>query len=278
MSAQYLDQSDPPEIRSKLESLRHQIKVIEELNKLIEIAQIERNRLENEIQQYRASLAPIRKCPEEILFIIFGLFSYQDPIRATRLLRVCRQWYEIAINSPGLWNYIEIRTKDTWDQQKEALKDSAKVAACLQRSASLPLHISLDFRVMDSEHTNVIKHATSLLEASIPITKRYSFGRNADRLNLSAFIDSVDADIAHACRPDRVLETISILTGERGEKMKRWGSFEILFPHHHVEMIVRIWRLLCGPTPSLNEFCIEDMSITQNIAASRLKGSFPDLS
>jgi F-box-like len=278
MSTPNSDQSDPPEIRGKLESLRHQIKVIEDLSKLVEIAQIERKRLENEIQLYRASVAPIRKCPAEVLLMIFKLFSCKDPKLATRLLRVCRQWYEIAMNSPGLWTYIEISTKCTWNQQKEAMKDNAKAAACLQRSASLPLRICLDFRAMDSGRTNMIKHATNLLEGSIPVGKRDSFRRNAGRLNLSAFIDSIDADIAHACRPDHVLDTISILTGERGEKMKRWGAFFIAFPQRHLDLIGPIWRLLSGPTPNLTRFVVFGVYMAQNSAISLTEGAFPDLS
>jgi hypothetical protein len=77
------------------------------------------------------------------------------------------------------------------------------------------------------------------------------------------------------------LDTVSLLSGERGKGMKRWESINILFPFNMPEMSKAIWQLLCGATPNLTKFCASDPDTVQKtiqLFSRRYVNSFPDLS
>ena len=106
-------QADPPEIQQKIQALYAQNSLIKQIQSNLSAAQLERDRLEREIFEYRASVAPIQKCPEEVLLMIFELYSNYNPQLVTHLLPVCRHWYNIAVNAPQLWNHIGIFLPET---------------------------------------------------------------------------------------------------------------------------------------------------------------------
>ncbi|KIM32541.1 hypothetical protein M408DRAFT_182939 [Serendipita vermifera MAFF 305830] len=89
--------ADPPEICRKLEALQHQYKITEDLCSRIKDAQLECARLETEISEYRASVAPIRRFPQELLLMFFEYYICENPRIIRHLLPVCKQWYELAI-------------------------------------------------------------------------------------------------------------------------------------------------------------------------------------
>jgi hypothetical protein len=98
----YSSETDPPEIRHKLAALHSQEAIIKQLSQSLKQAQIEYDRLKMEICVYRASVAPMQRCPEEVILMIFQAYANKDASLATRLLSVCRRWHHIVVNAPGL--------------------------------------------------------------------------------------------------------------------------------------------------------------------------------
>jgi hypothetical protein len=83
-------ETDPPEILRRLESIQCQRALIDDLATRLKAAQLEHDHMERELNEYRASIAPIRKCPEEVLLMIFKSFADAAPELVAGLLQVCK--------------------------------------------------------------------------------------------------------------------------------------------------------------------------------------------
>ncbi|KAF9065068.1 hypothetical protein BDP27DRAFT_1425134 [Rhodocollybia butyracea] len=84
--------------------------------------QLERDRLQADLEALRVELSPIRRIPLEILSEIFVHclpvprrtgFSVATPSKAPLLLsQICRRWRSVAISIPKLWSSLSIQIKD----------------------------------------------------------------------------------------------------------------------------------------------------------------------
>jgi F-box-like len=55
-----------------------------------------------------AFVAPIHKCPHELLVMIFKHYLSNKPFLICRLLLVCKTWHTIAVGTPLFWTKIFI--------------------------------------------------------------------------------------------------------------------------------------------------------------------------
>ena len=261
-------ETDPPEIRRRLESIQRQRALIEDLATRLKAAQLEHDRLETELNEYRASIAPIRKCPEEVLLMIFKFFTDGAP-ELVGLLQVCKRWRDIAANAPRLWTHIKIKIRPTWDQREAARKNAAMVKSHLKHSASLPLHINLDLKYMLDEKSQTNEYADS----SGCENELFRYARRF--LNpTNAYIDHV-VNISESYGPEQVWRMVNVLVGEDGMHMRRWKTLHILQPSNGRD-VREIWKLFSGRTPELTELLIP-VNLSQLSRASSKK-TFPDLS
>ncbi|KAJ7080940.1 hypothetical protein B0H15DRAFT_855580 [Mycena belliarum] len=130
-----------------------------QLNSLIASLSAEHERL---LAQSDSIVYPVLSLPPEVVSLIFircipsGSPVYPSPIEAPLLLtQICRQWREIAIDTPELWQSI-------------ALLDTRSVEvfnSWILRSGSLPLTFSLN--CVDPIH------AASLLDVCLPHVRRW---------------------------------------------------------------------------------------------------------
>ncbi|EIW56051.1 uncharacterized protein TRAVEDRAFT_50541 [Trametes versicolor FP-101664 SS1] len=85
-------------------------------------------------------MAPINSLPAELLVAVFVILrETASPLPWTRVMLVCRHWYEVICSSPGLWSTL------VFDQRcsAEVLK------TLLPRSGGLRLDLSLDLHAVD---------------------------------------------------------------------------------------------------------------------------------
>jgi hypothetical protein len=80
--------------------------------------------------------------------MIFELLAARDSEVLMDVITVCKRWYNIAVNAPRLWTQIFIIVEPSEYERLEGLRDKGYVHACLRRSASLPLHITLNLTDM----------------------------------------------------------------------------------------------------------------------------------
>jgi len=99
----------------------------------------------------RNGQVPINRLPVEILLLICKLTLPLDPeftkpdnrrvFGVTELTHVCRHWRLVLISSPVLWTSFRV------------MKTTPKfVAECLQRSRTLPIHVSFDWDIGDPDY------------------------------------------------------------------------------------------------------------------------------
>ncbi|KAJ7068709.1 hypothetical protein C8F01DRAFT_1018265 [Mycena amicta] len=97
--------------------------------------------------------------PVEIIIEIFTrclpqTIKLMDPLRAPRLLmHVCRGWRHIAVSVPTLWNDFCIGLNEPIREEE--------LMACLERSANLPLSVSIfceegDWEIQNKEHLHLL--------------------------------------------------------------------------------------------------------------------------
>ncbi|KAJ8073934.1 hypothetical protein PM082_012213 [Marasmius tenuissimus] len=138
---------------------------IRKLDEEISRLQATRQALREFVNSHRALLSPRRRLPAEILASIFveclpdnelGLCSRSTQDAPLLLTTICRQWREIALSTPKLWNSIHInislpisfsllaKSKVTDDNFSSFLRGRQEgFKAWLDRSGSLPITISL---------------------------------------------------------------------------------------------------------------------------------------
>jgi F-box-like len=278
MARNFSNTSNPPAIRRKLAALRRQKKTIKDLTVRLERAQLKYDRLEKEIIRYQASVAAVRKCPEEILVMIFELYARRRPWRVTHLLPVCQRWYHIAMNTPTLWNHIIVRFDGEWDVEEEASTAKKEIEACLQRSAGLPLHIVLDLSDIQTESAALKAHVTEFLLEEDPKTEYDELRCFFECLRFSGLVDDKPlVDEAGRLAVERILDrrgrytasspghawdAISLLVGNDGEHMKRWATLDLLLPETE-ELSLQVWPLLRGSAPNLTRLSISDVTFLQ---------------
>lgn len=99
----------------------------------------ERDLLESRLEQAVRMQSPIQRLPDELLSALFEIAvldgEEEDPITLASLAIVCRQWKDVAVNTPALWSRIRMGTRHSFE----------KARVKLERSKTVPLFISVDF-------------------------------------------------------------------------------------------------------------------------------------
>lgn len=143
-----------PHLREALSSLETQLASL----------MTERKRLETKLEQAVRQQSPVQHLPRELLGSIFVTGVYhmgeEDGLLLSTLMLVCKDWTEVALNTPILWSRITI------DSHKSIPKARRKLA----RSKAVPLDISIQFGPQaegTQPVTEIIVHALDLLRPAI---------------------------------------------------------------------------------------------------------------
>ncbi|THH06779.1 hypothetical protein EW145_g3850 [Phellinidium pouzarii] len=143
-----------PHLREALNSLETQMADL----------MFERRMLETRLEQAVRQQSPVLRLPRELLGSIFVIgvhhMGEEDALLLSTLMLVCKEWTEIASNTPVLWSRITI------DNHKSIPKARRKLA----RSKAVPLDISIQFGPQTEGSEAVIElvvHALDLLRPAI---------------------------------------------------------------------------------------------------------------
>ncbi|KAJ7633254.1 hypothetical protein FB45DRAFT_1148910, partial [Roridomyces roridus] len=119
---------------------------IEDLQHSLEPRLHERSQLCQSLASHRY---PVLTLPAEVTSEIFTQFlppfpqrpSLVGPLSPSFLLRICRQWRDIALGTPALWSTMELDI-DSEDKKLHA-RQLGLLDSWLQRSGHCPLSIAL---------------------------------------------------------------------------------------------------------------------------------------
>jgi hypothetical protein len=147
--------------------------------------------------------------------MIFRLYLAENPRRVRHLLLVCRQWHEIAIKDPRLWNRIFIKVEEKeWDLESasKTYKNHAKM--CLQRSGASLLDIEVDCDDLCSSRDQILQRIEE------PFSGLLNDARDAD-IVFSNWLSDLELDeldipaVTATCRPEHVVSAIKLIVGKR---------------------------------------------------------------
>jgi hypothetical protein len=266
-------ESLPAEIQNKAAMLEHHRAETKRLKQLLEISDQQCHLLESDLAHYRASVAPIRKCPSEILAAIFRAYLEDNPRQIRRLVLVCRLWHNLTIQTPDLWTNIPIVFDSSLVPAKTVV-DSIKprVMACIKYSRNLPLDIDLDLNKLCTT-ANYIDNQARIFQ------NNYLLGISFDMLR--DFMENWPRYEAFFLRApwnsSHVFELLAVLVGEAKENLKRWKSFSLKLPEGFMfDDAIPIWDALAGPLPSLVSLSINhphenDLNIPRHMVFTNLK-------
>jgi hypothetical protein len=103
-------------------------------------------------------LAPIQRCPSDVLLIIFEFYLADNPRYIRRLLLVCKQWCIVVRETPQLWTHIRFRIPSSYSKINPRLllhsDITAFVKACLKRAGNSLLHIDANFFCLEDYGTH----------------------------------------------------------------------------------------------------------------------------
>ena len=108
------------DIRQIIEKADSDVALIDQditrLNEVLAHAKLQRTEMYRHGQAHRALLAPVRRCPDEILSEIFIYWSHAENHQNSMPLRtgsICRRWREVALRTSALWSDIIVDTDRT---------------------------------------------------------------------------------------------------------------------------------------------------------------------
>ncbi|KAF5335160.1 hypothetical protein D9611_010864 [Ephemerocybe angulata] len=131
--------------QQEVSSIRHEIQIIDKIKQAPSKLQHELEAHEFKLAEYRALLSPLRRStiPPELLGEIFGL-ALEGPVSSTldldvliRLCLVCKAWRDVALATPSLWTYVDLKNLPTAPSEN-------KLKTWFLRSGSLPKRLYFD--------------------------------------------------------------------------------------------------------------------------------------
>jgi F-box-like len=148
------DLDDAKDIRKVVEQAETDIAVLDqEIARIHEIlAHIESRRQEmcRHAEEHRGILAPVRRCPDEILSEIFihCIPAQNLHVRVTKrkpLLvdQICRRWREVALGTPALWSDVTVMHQERKNDAGRQAEREAEMAQEWLRRAGVGRPISL---------------------------------------------------------------------------------------------------------------------------------------
>ncbi|KAJ7090804.1 hypothetical protein B0H15DRAFT_836947 [Mycena belliarum] len=112
------------------------------------------------LKNKRNLLAPISNLPNEILCQIFSVYATESgdvsSLKWTKLMLICRRWYDLAINHQHLWSFIEVHGFHTD-------RDTKRLEVQLKRSGAAPLTIKLVYHTSPAFSSMVLDHSSRIV-------------------------------------------------------------------------------------------------------------------
>jgi hypothetical protein len=124
----------------------------------LELAQRRVQQLMEELDQRKAWTAPIRKLSTEILSLIFVASAQDDWRTLLSISAACGLWHKIALSTPQLWQFLELKGEDDLDLLETYVERSGQ---CLH-------HVKLAGQGLFSRLTEYADRIESIVSPDVP--------------------------------------------------------------------------------------------------------------
>ena len=232
----------------KADDIKSKLKALEALKDHIQRLQEQCKRLEDELAAQNRHVGSVRSLPSEILSIIFSFYLEYSRPNIRRLMLVCRQWYNVAINNPHFWTRIRI-AEDGYVSNFKRRADGIEpyIKACVVRSGDALLPITLDFSNVPSWDQHIKDRMAYALNNLFPNLYDDTLYDWVDGQDWSWCEDEDDDPPG---KPIHLIRLLSFL----GSK-DRWGSLNVSFPDDR-DLAVDLLLELEGDMPHLKSLSI----------------------
>jgi hypothetical protein len=254
-------------LSGKLQSLQNINKEIKILKNSLRTFCKRRDELESEIAHIRSSTAPVRRIPVEVLSIIFKeivQIEYNDASSMSlaiqnrnRLLMVCRDWRDIALNDSQLWNFLMVKPPNTVSiaqHMKWIRQECVYIDTCLSRSKEAPLDILLDLEEIKSGYRYVMDQVSASLDEIIQDDDLEWLDEESEEGlsdGLTAWLDDIPWNECpvEGIYDESLVKLMMAITGKDGSNIKRWRSLHLRMPKDLI--LEKFWNTLDYPFPRL---------------------------
>ncbi|KIM31217.1 hypothetical protein M408DRAFT_327487 [Serendipita vermifera MAFF 305830] len=253
----------PPEIQEKVERLAECHKQITGLESQLIQFKKEKDRLEEELLDYRvdkpferpntrrgqvavaARSMSIQKLPDEMLLRVFEYFLSKKHRLIHTLLLVCKHWNHMIMQSPRLWARIQLSPVGFEEYMHPYESPPQYVEVFIQRSQSVLLDIELDY----SSHKPRFEYVRDkVLDAVSGVSTSETLHNQI--LDLQFESPEYDSYFQYT------MDELSTLVGPMGANMKKWRSLHVQLPMHYPRLALEILQMLCGVASNLQSMSL----------------------
>jgi len=234
----------------KADDAKSKLKALEVLKDHIRQLQEQCRRLEGELVAQNRQVGSVRALPREVLSIIFSFYLEGSPRNIRRLMLVCKQWYNVAVSNSHFWTRIRIEEDGYVGDFKGRANDIEPfIKACVQRSGTVLLHISLDFSSIPSWDRYIEEKMTSTLTHLYPDLSWHTTHDWVQEQDWSWC--EVNGDDPPG-QPSHLMRLLSFL----GSK-DRWESLNVSLPDDH-DLATDLLLKISGDMPHLKSLSISE--------------------
>ncbi|KIM31220.1 hypothetical protein M408DRAFT_21293 [Serendipita vermifera MAFF 305830] len=256
----------PPEIQEKVERLAECHKQITGLDSQLIQFKKEKDRLEEELLDYRVDKPfqrpdarrgqfvvavrsiTIQKLPDEMLLRTFEHFLSDNHRLIHRLLLVCKTWNRMVMQSPRLWARIQLSPVSYEEFLHSYESPPQYMEVFIQRSQSVLLDIELDY----SSHKPRFEYVRDKV---IETVSSISTSETLHNQVLDLQFESPEYDSYFKYTMDE----LSTLVGPMGANMKKWRSLHVQLPTGYPRLALEILQMLCGVAPNLQSISLSEI-------------------
>ncbi|PVF98500.1 hypothetical protein CPB86DRAFT_784740 [Serendipita vermifera] len=196
------------------------------------------------------------KCPTEIFIEIFKLYLIPRHRSIRTLLFVCKKWNQLVMNTPTLWNRIDL-CFDSGSISDGPLSLVPYIQACKERSQNLRLDINLNLRDIGDAFGHHMRIVNDSIQGQCRNCLLASFEGS----------DSIWECPSFERRIEELTDTVGVLMGTNSNDMARWSSFRLALPQQEdILPLNPTFRLFNGPTDSLLSISIEGLEEWMDVA------------
>jgi hypothetical protein len=240
---------------------------IKRLHKKLDEQNRQKHLLEQRILSVRDKRSLFSQIPDDVMLDIFKNARYHNSLALGPILRVCRKWYNLVINSPSLWATISLEFQSASHtvgiQRRIQYAESA-----IRNSKAAPLDIDLTLPQVDSLIRNMIDKLIDTGDQeydsddarSVEIYHWLWGGIDNDCQGLPLY-----ADISSG-----LCQFMAMLAGPNGENLLRLRRFKLDYEPASFDPL-RLATTLHYPTPNLEKI---DIKTTEYYGPSQVNPLF----
>lgn len=225
------------------------------LNLELEEKTLHKYLLEERIRALQNQRTSLNRMPNELMVAIFREATDIQYLALGPILLVCRKWYQLAINSPSLWNTISLFFQDK--PSSTAINCGLRyVESALQYSQQVPLDIDLYLPCQTDVVDYLTRRFLGILEddSRDPLIQE-RFMKLYDWIDAGIMSDSDNMVFYHDIA-NGLSQLMATLAGLNGQNLLRLRSFYLEYNSNELADWVDD-ELFRHPTPILEELQIK---------------------